>query len=303
MCHFAFIWLKTLLLAALPIPALSGALHETGRLPASIPEASALVRSASAPDLFWTLNDSFNPPDLFVIDRTGRCYGQFRVAAENFDWEAMAIDPRGNLYVGDVGNNVVPGGLRVRKVYRLREPDLARIVDRSATRPVRQDLRVDATFYYTFPGKPFDAEALFVRDGNLYLISKGPAATTCLYQVDISTPGATRPLKEVCRLPQVGTVTDASLSGDGGRLAVCSYCYVAIFTLDLDEPIERLAGKVPTVYRFRPTSSEGCSWNGPDELLLAAEGGAMYSLGIGPSATQPAAQTGVRASTQRTTWH
>lgn len=274
--------------ATAPASAPAGLLRDNGRLYAPITEASGLVRSRTAPDLFWTHNDSFNPSILYVIDRTGRCFAEFEVNAQNTDWEALAIDDRGNLYIGDIGNNEVLGHrLAMRRVFRLREPDLGRIIDRSVGKPVRRTLEVEAAWSYTFPAKPFDAEALFVRKGNLYLVSKVRGEPTHLYQVDTGQPGATRPLKEVCAVPQVHTVTDASLSDDGRRLAICSYTYVAIFNLDPQEPIENLARKQPEIFRFRPTSSEGCSWNGPEELILVAEGGAIYSLRVPVPTTQP----------------
>ena len=43
--------------------------------------------------------------------------------AANFDWESLAIDGEGRLYIGDVGNNIFPGGLRRRVIYRVPEPD------------------------------------------------------------------------------------------------------------------------------------------------------------------------------------
>ena len=51
----------------------------------------------------------------------GRIVRRFRLAIPNLDWEDIAIDDQGHLYLGDIGNNARL--LRVRTIYQLDEPD------------------------------------------------------------------------------------------------------------------------------------------------------------------------------------
>ena len=86
-----------------------------------IREPSGLVRSRQYPGVFWILSDSGNPPFLYAIQRTGKVIARYHIVdAVNLDWEALAADDRGNLFVADVGNNV---SLPRRWIYRLREPN------------------------------------------------------------------------------------------------------------------------------------------------------------------------------------
>ena len=45
----------------------------------------------------------------------------YKVEVPNVDWEDIAIDDNGRLYLGDIGNN--GNRLPLRAIYRLDEPD------------------------------------------------------------------------------------------------------------------------------------------------------------------------------------
>jgi hypothetical protein len=227
--------------------------------------------------VFWTVNDSGHPPVLFAVDRSGKLMAEYRVqGAVNLDWEALATDDRGNLYIGDVGNNTLPGGWRRRWVYRLKQPNPS-----SAPASGPREVTVDRTYTYSFPDKPFDVEAMFFHSDNLYLVSKVRGEPTKLYRLPLDQPGQAVPLAEACELPHVAQVTDASLAADGRRLAVCSYGYVALFALKVDEPLENLRDRVPTVVHFPAKIIEGCTWDGED-LILASEDREVFRLRFPP---------------------
>ena len=87
----------------------------------AIRERSGLVASRRHPGVFWTLSDGGNPAALYAITREGDLIREYPVAAKNVDWEDLAIDDDGRLYIADVGNNQ-----RDRKevqVLRVDEPD------------------------------------------------------------------------------------------------------------------------------------------------------------------------------------
>jgi hypothetical protein len=73
-------------------------------LPPVLKEVSGMARLPNG-DL-WLLNDSKNPPELFRFDPlAGKLLETRRLPVQNFDWEDLASDPAGNLYIGDFGNN------------------------------------------------------------------------------------------------------------------------------------------------------------------------------------------------------
>lgn len=71
-----------------------------------IRESSGFVTSAQHEGVYWTLNDSGNPNVLYATRINGELIREFRVqGARNRDWEALAIDDKENLWVGEIGNN------------------------------------------------------------------------------------------------------------------------------------------------------------------------------------------------------
>lgn len=241
----------------------------------SLVEASALLESRKHVGVYWTLNDSGNGPQLFAIDRTGALRGEFQVkGAINIDWEALATDDAGSLYIGDVGNN--GGVLKARWVYQVKEPDA--LPANPGQRPL-PELAVVHTYSCSFPDRPFDCEAMVFHEGSLYLWSKVDSKPF-LYRLPLDQPGKSVPLVVVCALPrELRVITDAALSADGKRLALLSYDFVATMELQPGEPLAKLEGKQPTIRRFKSMLVEGCGWDGED-LLLITEPGALHRLRI-----------------------
>src|SRR4051794_35914104 len=86
-----------------------------------IPESSGIVASRKYPGVFWTQNDSGNPAEVFALAHDGKMIGKFSIAAKNIDWEDIAIDDDGHLYLADIGNNSC--NRTEVQVYRIAEPD------------------------------------------------------------------------------------------------------------------------------------------------------------------------------------
>jgi hypothetical protein len=260
-------------------PAARGQPHQIGRIThPPLGEASGLVKSRQHPGVFWVINDSGNEPHLYAVNRTGKLLAEYRVkGALNADWEALAADRAGHLYIGDIGNNLPIGRLPRRWVYRVKEPDPAQAPARAGPDDPLPELAVDQTYFYTFPAEPFDAEGMFFDRGSLYLVSKVSQGPTRLYRLPLERPGKSVALIAVGELAGIPAVTDAALSDDGRKLAVCSSSYAALFELEAGEMVGRLTEKVPKVVRFAPREIEGCCWDG-DDLILVSETRELYRL-------------------------
>lgn len=90
----------------------------------AISEISGLAVSTINPDIFWAINDSFNPPVLYALTQSGQTMGRYTIAgASNIDWEAIAlfaVNDTSYLMIADVGDN--NGRHDHRTLYIVREP-------------------------------------------------------------------------------------------------------------------------------------------------------------------------------------
>jgi len=171
----------------------------------AIRESSGIVSSRKQAGTYWTMNDSGNPPRLYAVDATGRSLGVLTIAgARNVDWEDIAIDEDGKLYVGDFGNN--SRRRRVLTIYVIPEPD--------PRKAARAAVEAKVRFRYPDGHGPFDCEAMFVRKGRAYLITKQPLSAR-LYRVRLDGPANEIVEAEYLGLsPHEASVTGADLSAD-----------------------------------------------------------------------------------------
>lgn len=241
----------------------------------AIPEASGIVKSRRYPGIFWVHNDSGNAPTLFAVRGDGRIVRRFRLAFPNLDWEDIAIDDRGHLYVGDIGNNSVL--LRFRTIYRIDEPDPSspegggREAPLSATRTLPYGLP---------PTNRFDAEGLVVDGANLIVVAKyldGREAELFAVPVEPQTnPGVASP-RSIARLPGfTEPATGADLSDDGTLLAVCSYTVTRVYRRA--RPAEASSWKPAAEVRYASLPIEGVAWDGRDLVLAAEEARGLFRL-------------------------
>ncbi len=243
----------------------------------ALTESSGLIASPKHPGVFWTHNDSGNPPQLFAIDRSGKVLNRFPVAARNVDWEDIAADPQGRIYLADIGNN---GAKRHGvQVYRLDEPDPA------AANP--KPLKPTAAWELLYPEKPFDAEALFILHDTGYLISKNFDLTAArVYAFSLAPAKGPLRLKPVATLPVHAPVTGADLSPDGARLAVQTVLGPFLFDISPGLDNARFLGHV--TYADINLESVAFTANG---LLATDEPGIVIFVPDGCFAAPPAPAT------------
>lgn len=136
-------------------------------LPKTIIETSGLVFYQKK--FLITHNDGGNKSRLFVLDTLGNLVKKIKLAdTKNKDWEDLTQDDKGNLYIGDFGNN-----------YNSREKCQIYIVKKGFI--YKDEVKPEKiTFWYedqySYPPNKedlnFDCEAFFYKDGFLYLLTK-----------------------------------------------------------------------------------------------------------------------------------
>jgi hypothetical protein len=235
-----------------------------------VPEASGIVKSRRHAGVFWVHNDSGNPPSIFAIRADGTILREFRLEVPNIDWEDIAIDGEGHLYIGDIGNNL--RALPIRAIYRIDEPDPAQ--------PPAQPLRATAVSRYALPKtNRFDAESLdYERPSALIIAKYRDGREAEVFSITFDPPA---PLSKPAQPQSLGRLpgftepaTGSDLSTDRKHLAVCSSTVTRIYQRqDVTKPTWKLTSEV----RYPAEPIEGICWDGRD-LVLVAEGGAIFRI-------------------------
>jgi hypothetical protein len=229
----------------------------------AIAESSGIVASRKYPGVYWTHCDSGNLAEIYAITREGKFIAEFPVAAKNRDWEDIAIDDTGHIYIGDIGNN--GGRHKELHVHQVDEPDPTVKYDGGRG----PKLRVNKTWKLHFPDTPFDCESLFIWKGNGYVVSKlFTLLPATIYRFPLEDQKEPFVLERITSIAIHSPATAADISADGSRLAVLTYTGLNIFQIDGD--IAK-AGKVkPTYTRLIHASIEGCCF-APGGVLVTAE--------------------------------
>ena len=248
-----------------------------------IQESSGIVTSQQFEGVYWTLNDSGNPATLYATRLNGELIQEIAVqGSKNFDWEALGIDAKNQLWIGEIGNNS-----RLRqdlKVVVVAEPDPFN--DTAA--------EVIASYPYRYPDENVDAEGLFITGGVPYIVSK-ERERAVLYRFPTLEPDVKQVLERVGEFADAKFITGAGLSEDGTRLAVCTYDALWVYhgtAANLTEMIQSTPWYVSHDFR-----GEAVCFDGYD-LVLTNEGRDLYylpqfwyekALPLPPKDTQPIA--------------
>ncbi len=178
-----------------------------------ITESSGLAASRVHPGIYWTHNDSDDGAFIYAVDsRSGETVATLtmRGVGAPRDVEAISIGSDGNVYVGDIGDNLNGSWSHVW-IYRFPEPKQL------------TNATVDATqFTVKYADGPRDAEALMVhpKTGRVYIASKHEDGGG-LYEGPVRlSAGGTNVFRRVGEVPWV---TDGAFSPDGKELVLRSY--------------------------------------------------------------------------------
>lgn len=253
-------------------------------LPKSLKEVSG-VEFVSNSNLSWMLNDGGNHSRLFALSKKGKIKREVDVNAKNHDWEDITSDDKGNIYIGDFGNNL---SKRTNlKILKIRRKHLNR------KNAEVQKIEFEYENQYQFPpqnnGLYFDAEAFFYHQKNFYIFTKsrvkGNYGKTFLYKLPAKKG------KHIAKL--IGEydngnnlecwITSADISPNGKKVVLLSQKNILIFSKFKDDNF--LSGKVKKVALEHKTQKEGICFKGNKKLLITDEkangqGGNLYELTI-----------------------
>jgi len=210
-----------------------GQLTYVADLPNNLEENSGIVTLKDS--TIWVIEDNGNKDEIYRLDFEGKIKTSFEVKnAKNNDWEDLTKDTIGNVYIADIGNN--NNDRKDLVVYKIPNPEL------------EPGDKIDAEkieFYYpeqkAFPPekaeKMYDAEAIFHRNGKLYIVTKNRTdpfnGKALIYTIPDSKGKYEAKLVgniKVCQDWKTCQITSIDISPDGKKIVALSYGKLFIFT-------------------------------------------------------------------------
>jgi hypothetical protein len=226
-----------------------------------IKESSGVVASRRYADVFWTHNDGGGPKTqvLYAIDREGNTRASFPVTGVTLhDWEDIAIDGAGHLYIADIGNN--DSKRDTLAVYVIDEPN-----PQAGAGPIS----LKRAWKLKFPEAPFDCESLFVWKDYGYVVSKVfDNAHAQIFRFPLKETNRPLTLELVATTKIESPVTGADISADGTLLGLVAKNGAYVFRIDGD--VARVNNANPHHTKLKDEHIEGCCFV-PEGLLVTSE--------------------------------
>ncbi len=249
-----------------------GQLSYVAKLPKKLDENSGMVHISDS--TIWMINDSGGADKIYQVNFKGELLKEFIVDnAKNKDWEDLAVDKGGNVYIADTGNN--SNRRKNLVIYKIPNPEIEK-----GKKIEAQKIELSFPEQKKFPPKKknlkFDTEAIFNNMGNLYLITKNRAhpfdGEALIYKVPAMKGrhkaqliGSFTPCKEyaTCR------ITSADISPDGEKIVLLSYGKLWVFTEFTEDNFTR--GKLRFIDLEATTQLESVCFLNDTTLLLSDE--------------------------------
>lgn len=242
-----------------------------GDLPKALKEISGIAYSNN---LIYSIEDSGNENEVTVMDTLGNITKTIVVnGVDNIDWEDLTFDTKGNLYIGDFGNND-----NVRKdlaIYKINHSDL---------QSEKVDVAYKITFDYPeqtdFPPKKkdllFDVEGFFEYDNHFYLFtknrSKGFDGTSYIYKIPNKAGHHHAQLIntiKTCGDYHNCAITSAAISPNGLKFVLLSHSKVWLFENFSQDNITN--GKMTELDLNNYSQKEAVCFKNNNVLLMADE--------------------------------
>ncbi len=252
-------------------------------------EVSGIVPSRQWPGVFWVHNDSGDETRIYPVSRDGKLFKSARGVDKpgvliggviNSDWEDIALDASGRVIIGDVGNN--SNGRRDLALHYVVEPEPT-----AGFSGLLKSVFVRYPEQKTWPAAKddfnYDCEGIFTKGDTVYFVTKRRSDTlTRLYRLDNPKPGEVNVLTAVADVDVRGRATGSDATPDGKRLVVLTYDALWMFEAKTPGGDDWFAGKVWWMPFKDVKGAEGVCFDGPDNILIAAEEGAgkLYAVPV-----------------------
>ena len=256
--------------------------------PKKIKEVSG-IKTVPNSDLIWAIQDSGNPNKIYGIDQNGEALQTITITkAVNNDWEDITSDSKGNLYVGDFGNN--DNDRKDLSIFKINNENLG-----------KSEVASDYSITFNYPEQTdfppnkkelfYDCEGFFEMDNHFYLVTKNRSknfdGTTFLYKIP-NIPGNHQAVLlgkfKTCKDYDSCVITSAAISQDHKKVAILGHDTVWVFeNFNGDNFLE---GKVTSYQLDNFSQKEAICFKDNNTLFIADEidkktgGGDLYEYVI-----------------------
>lgn len=241
-------------------------------LPKKLEENSGIV-SYGKSDV-WIIEDGGNLDEIYKVGFNGKIKKSFKVEnAKNQDWEDLANDKKGNIYIGGFGNNYNDRENLV--IYKLPNPEKEK-----GSKIRAEKIKFNYPEQKKFPPKDskllYDTEAFFYYNDSLYIITKNRTkpfdGKAMVYKVPATKGNHNAKLIGsfiTCLDYKSCQVTSADISPDGKKIAVLGYGKLWVFThFSMDDFTK---GTMQTIDLKTNTQLESVCFKDNNTLLLSDE--------------------------------
>ena len=158
-------------------------LKKIAKLSKHLDEISGLEKLENSP-LLWAVNDSGNSPIVYGVNTDGEIKEKVEIKnASNIDWEDLAKDDQGTLYIGDFGNN--DNDRKDLTIYLVK--DFLNQGNKAKASKIKFSFEDQTEFPSNKKNRNFGSEAFIYKDSFLYIFtknrSKNSDGTVNLYQL------------------------------------------------------------------------------------------------------------------------
>lgn len=243
-----------------------------GKFPNSLSEVSGIASYNQ--DTVWVIEDNGNKDEIYSVSLNASIIKKFKVKdAQNHDWEDLTTDKKGNLYIGDFGNN--DNDRKNLVIYKLPNPDLEK-GDKIPSEKISFHYPEQKEFPPKKEQKLYDAEGFFHWGDHLYIFTKDRSrpylGKTLVYQIPDKKGDYEARLVgslNLCKEQNYCSVTGADISKDGKTIALIGYGYLYM-AKDFDiTDISNI--QFETIYLKHETQIESVCFLNDSSLLIADE--------------------------------
>lgn len=236
----------------------------------TIEEASGLAASVVNKGLLWTLNDSGNGAEVFLIDtKVNIKLTCVLKGIDNRDWEDITVGPGPEpgvtyVYVGEIGDNFAQYSYKY--IYRFREPSLKNQKD--------EVLIIDKFDVITFklPDAKKDTETLMIhpRTKDLFIVSKRESPVV-VYRLKYPQSVTDTLSADIIGKVNTSQIVAGDFSQDGKEVLLKNYSNVFYWKLGNKESMEEVFKREPKILPYKE-EPQG------ESITFAVDGSGYYTI-------------------------